>query len=118
MVNFRRKGNILASGNYVELPGVNRDVARILLDLANNSEGSHYWIRKKRLDDVLAEKGLELKVLQEDPFSLDFGGKSANSVVYRYNVQDDLVRVTPTPFATGLEVQGYFAIRNPEYVGK
>ena len=125
VVNFRNKGHNLANANYVEVSPVDERVASALFRLANTNVENQHWVKKGTLDRVLGylgKEGLEATILKgEDPFKMnqtEFTDRFSQSVIYPYNAEGQLVRVTPTPFATGPEVEKYFAIRSPEYVGR
>ena len=124
VVNFRKKGKILAGVNYVEISPIDKEVAAFLLKLADSNIATKYWTSKRDLDKGLAgldKKGLEEKILDgKNPNRMptsEFEEEFRNSVIYSYDAQEGLVRLTPTPFATGPDVQKYFAIKSPEYVG-
>lgn len=124
VVNFRKKGKILAGVNYVEISPIDKEVAAFLLKLADSNIANKYWTSKRDLDRGLAgldKKGLEARILEEkDPNRMptsEFEEVFRNSVVYFYDAQEGLVRLTPTPFATGPEATKYFAVKSPEYVG-
>jgi|SRR3989344_3492127 len=123
---FRRQGKVSPIADYVQVsPVVDRDVAAALLRLAKESIGNEYWVERRTLDGVLEQLGkesLETTLLKKTEIfgriQPEFREKLARSVIYNYNAREGLVRVTPTPFATGEEAEKYFAIRSPEYVGR
>ena len=125
VLNLRRQGKVSPIADYVQVSPVDRDVAAALFRLANDSIGSQYWVERRTLDGVLEQLGKEglEKTLHKKGgiFGMippGFREKLARSVIYSYDAEKLLVRVTPTPFATGEEAEKYFTIRSPEYVGK
>ncbi|MBI2208051.1 hypothetical protein HYU50_00995 [Candidatus Woesearchaeota archaeon] len=125
VLNFRRRGNVSPIADYVQVSPVDRDVAAALIELANDSIGNHYWVERRTLDNKLVhlgKEGLETTLHKKGGiFGMippGFREKLARSIIYNYDAQKGLVRVTPTPFGTGEQVGKYFAIRSPEYAGR
>lgn len=125
VIPLRRQGNVSPIADYVQVSPVDKDVAAALFRLANDSIGNQYWVEKRTLDGVLEQlgkEGLETTLRKKERiFGMippGFRDKLARSIIYNYDAQKGLVRVTPTPFGTGEEAEKYFAIRSPEYAGR
>ena len=123
--NLSRQEKVVAVTKYAVVSPVDEDVAKTLSVLAEEGIDSNYWIGKPALEAALAGLGkenLEIRlvegkeIFERSPSQIK--EQFPTSAIYYCNAQRGLVRVTPTPFGTGEQIEQYFAIKSPEYAGR